>query len=550
MSTQAIEDTRSDAELISAVREGDLDAYGDLFDRHFMAAQRLARQLVSPGDADDLVSEAFMKVLGVLQRGGGPDIAFRAYLLTAVRRLRVDRIRATSKLQTSNDMEAFDPGVPFRDTSVEGFENEAAARAFASLPERWQLVLWHTEVEEQKPAEIAPLLGMSANSVSALAYRAREGLRQAFLNEHVADIEGETCRWTHDHIGPYIRNGLSRRDSGKVDRHLEECRACAAIYLELVDVNSNLGAIIAPLLLGGAAAGYLASTSAASAVGIGALIVGSLDRAKDFVVANAGVSAAGGVAAAAAVAGLTFVALADEPVRPPKEAAAAIAATSDPAPVVPSPSATTKGAQARRTPKPTAAPYITSAPTAATTRSTSVAPAPTADPTQAPTKDPTRDPTQDQTQGPTKDPTRDPTPTATPKPTPTATPTLKPTPTSTPTPTPTATQPPPPDLAISVSSSGRQGLDQDLAALTTGVLDGGSATVRISAVNVTSLTTADGRCQTQGADLVCTVTGSAPIAVRAERIPNGRASVTVTVSGTDVDPNPANNSATLVLDSK
>ena len=35
MSTQAIEETRSDAELISAVREGDLDAYGDLFDRHF-----------------------------------------------------------------------------------------------------------------------------------------------------------------------------------------------------------------------------------------------------------------------------------------------------------------------------------------------------------------------------------------------------------------------------------------------------------------------------------------------------------------------------------
>ena len=46
--------------------------------------------------------------------------------------------------------------MPFRDTAVEGFENAAAARAFASLPERWQLVLWHTEVEGQKPAEVAP----------------------------------------------------------------------------------------------------------------------------------------------------------------------------------------------------------------------------------------------------------------------------------------------------------------------------------------------------------------------------------------------------------
>ena len=376
MSAQAIEDTRSDAELISAVREGDLDAYGDLFDRHFLAAQRLARQLVSPGDADDLVSEAFMKVLGVLQRGGGPDIAFRAYLLTAVRRLRVDQIRSKSKLQTSDDMEMFDPGVPFRDTTIEGFESGAAARAFASLPERWQLVLWHTEVEEQKPAEIAVLLGMSANSVSALAYRAREGLRQAFLNEHVADIEGETCRWTHDHIGPYIRNGLSKRDVAKVDLHLEECRACAAIYLELVDVNSNLGAIIAPLLLGGAAAAYLASASAASAVGVGALILGFLDRAKDFVVANAGVSAAGGVAAATAVAGLTFMAISDGPVDSlPRRSLPPSLPTSDPAPTFTTPSATTKGAQARRTRSATTtAGDITSAPADPTTTPTSDAP--------------------------------------------------------------------------------------------------------------------------------------------------------------------------------
>ena len=190
-----------DAELISAVRGGDTDAYGALFERHVEAARRLARQLVSPGDAEDLVSEAFVKVLGVLQRGGGPDVAFRAYLLTAVRRLQVDRFRATSRLHTTDDMEAFDPGVPFVDTAVEGFESAAAARAFASLPERWQLVLWHTEVEGDRPADIAPLLGMSANSVSALAYRAREGLRQAFLTQHAAELEEGDCRWTHTQLG-------------------------------------------------------------------------------------------------------------------------------------------------------------------------------------------------------------------------------------------------------------------------------------------------------------------------------------------------------------
>ena len=95
-------DGRGDAELISAVRGGDVHAYGELFARHVEPARRLARGLVSAGDADDLVSEAFAKVLTVLQRGGGPDLAFRAYLLTAVRRLQVDRIRATSRLRTTD----------------------------------------------------------------------------------------------------------------------------------------------------------------------------------------------------------------------------------------------------------------------------------------------------------------------------------------------------------------------------------------------------------------------------------------------------------------
>ena len=299
MSTATSIDAASDAELISAVRGGDVDAYGTLFERHVDAARRLARQLVSPGDADDLVSEAFVKVLGVLQRGGGPDVAFRAYLLTSVRRLQVDRFRAGARLHTTDDMEAFDPGVPFRDTAVEGFESEAAARAFASLPERWQLVLWHTEVEGDKPADIAPMLGMSANSVSALAYRAREGLRQAFLTQHVAELEQDDCRWTHGQLGAYVRDAISRRDSAKVEQHLQECRSCMAIYLELTEVNSNLGALLAPLLLGGVATAYLGGAAASGGLPAGIGLVAG--RIRDLVGGNAATAAVAGVAVSTVV---------------------------------------------------------------------------------------------------------------------------------------------------------------------------------------------------------------------------------------------------------
>lgn len=290
-------DAPSDAELISRVRGGDVAAYGELFSRHVDAAKRLSRQLVRGPDADDLVSEAFAKVLTVLQGGGGPDVAFRAYLLTSVRRLHVDRIRSGSRLQTSDDMEAFDPGVPFQDTAVAAFESGAAAKAFASLPERWQLVLWHLEVEGQKPADVAPLLGMSPNSVSALAYRAREGLRQAFLTMHLNDISETDCRWVNEHLGAYVRNGLAKRESTKVQAHLDECRRCTAMYLELTEVNSNLRAILGPLLLGAAATGYLASSgTAAGGLGLSAMF----GRVRDTISANAGAATAGAVAAGVA----------------------------------------------------------------------------------------------------------------------------------------------------------------------------------------------------------------------------------------------------------
>jgi RNA polymerase sigma factor (sigma-70 family) len=310
--TQRIATGANDAELISRVRGGDVDAYGELFSRHVDAATRLARTLAGSADADDLVSESFVKVLNVLLGGGGPDIAFRAYLLTAVRRLHVDKVRATRRATPTDDLTPYDAGVPFKDTVISGFEGGAAARAFASLPERWQMVLWHLEVEGQKPADVAPLLGMSANSVSALAYRAREGLRQAFLQMHTADLVDENCRWTHDKIGAYVRNGLSRRDHDKVERHLDECRRCTAIYLELAELNTSLAAVIGPLVLGGAAAAYLAGSAAGATglVGLGAL----LGRARDVVVGNSQAAIAAGAAAGmAGVATAGFLILQDHP---------------------------------------------------------------------------------------------------------------------------------------------------------------------------------------------------------------------------------------------
>ncbi|WP_028851175.1 sigma-70 family RNA polymerase sigma factor [Thermocrispum municipale] len=293
----------SDAELIDAVRKGTISAYGTLYERHVQAAYNLARQLArSSAEADDLVAEAFAKVLDTLRAGKGPDSAFRAYLLTSLRHAAYDKTRKDKRVDLNEDMSEVSGAlgaaltVPFSDTAVAGLERTMAARAFARLPERWQAVLWHTEIEQQSPAEVAPLMGLTPNGVSALAYRAREGLRQAYLQVHLAETTADRCRATADKLGAWTRDGLSKRERAQVENHLDTCDQCRALAAELADVNGAIRAVVAPLVLGGAALGYLALAGAAK----GSAATAGAAAASAGAAAAAGSSSGGAASAGAA----------------------------------------------------------------------------------------------------------------------------------------------------------------------------------------------------------------------------------------------------------
>ena len=286
----------SDAELIAAVRAGDRAAFAQLYERHERAARRMARQLsASPHDVDDLVAEAFARVLDMLSAGRGPDSAFRAYLLTAVRNGMYERGRRSRRLELSDDMGRHDRGEPWVDPAEAELNSALAARAFASLPERWRTVLWYSEVEQESTAEVGSRLGLRPNAVAALAYRAREGLRQAFLQAHVSGCDEEACREAVARLGSWTRDRISTGDAARVEAHLATCRRCRQVAAELEEVNSGLRGLLAPLLLGGAATGPLAALLRDSAGGAstGAASAGA---------ASAGAASAGAGAASAAVA--------------------------------------------------------------------------------------------------------------------------------------------------------------------------------------------------------------------------------------------------------
>lgn len=179
-------DNLQDAVLVSMTRAGHDDAYAALYRRYSYGAIRLARHLGQREESDDIVAEAFARILDLLRRGKGPDEAFRGYLYTTIRHESGRRAKAERRTRPTDDVSAVDSAVPFDDRLLDGYEREVIRAAYESLPERWRTVLWHLEVEGRKPADVADVLGLSANGVSALGLRARAGLRVAYRLRQVA----------------------------------------------------------------------------------------------------------------------------------------------------------------------------------------------------------------------------------------------------------------------------------------------------------------------------------------------------------------------------
>ncbi|MDR6977189.1 RNA polymerase sigma factor (sigma-70 family) [Streptomyces sp. 3330] len=442
---------RADADLIGRMRSGDDTAYEELYRRHADAVRRYARTCCRDAHtADDLTAEVFARMLQAVRGGSGPEYAVRAYLLTCVRRVAADWTRSAKREQLVDDFavfaaqsarssEATDDTVPAGSfgaglelgadvRAMHEAEQSMAMQAFRSLPERWQAVLWHTEVEDESPSEVAMLFGLDANGTRVLASRAREGLKQAYLQAHVSATltSDEECAGYADQLGTYARRRLRTRAERGLRKHLEECAKCRLAALQIEEVAGSIPAVVPVAVIGWfGAAGYAkalalvaggAGAGAAGAAGAAAAASGSSSGAGagGGAVASEGLGApvkagiaAGVVAVAAAAVALALVGHSDPAARPearpPASAPAPVARPEEPTPT-PTPSK-------ERAPEPAAI-----VPAAASTPSRGPASTPTPTPTPTPSPTPVPDPT----------PPPTPTPTPTPAPTPPPAPSVYP----------------------------------------------------------------------------------------------------------------------------
>lgn len=222
-------------ELLVRAGAGDRQALADLYAAHRPLAEHVARRTCRPSDVDDVVSEAFAKIVEQIGRGGGPRVSFRAYLITAVRSASADLARRHARTFPTDDVElprrAASPSSssPDQPHSTLRLESELLSAAVATLPVRWQLAVWWVSVEARPLSEVGERLGINANAAAALAFRAREGLRDAYLALHVEHSADPSCApWRAD-LPAFVRGRLSTARTAGAIAHLRDCHPCRSV---------------------------------------------------------------------------------------------------------------------------------------------------------------------------------------------------------------------------------------------------------------------------------------------------------------------------------
>jgi len=157
---------------------------------HLDAAYRLARWLCrSPGDADDVVQEAFLRAYRAFDSLRGPDA--RAWLLAIVRNCHLSalaerRRRGHEPLAEEHEADSQAAVAPLPDPERDSIERDARRmleRLIAGLAPEHREVLLLRELEDMSYREIATVTAVPIGTVMSRLARARAALKVSWLEE-------------------------------------------------------------------------------------------------------------------------------------------------------------------------------------------------------------------------------------------------------------------------------------------------------------------------------------------------------------------------------
>jgi RNA polymerase sigma-70 factor (ECF subfamily) len=176
-------DRMSDAELVDRAREGDVDAFAELVDRHRARALRFAYGIAGD-DAEDAVQDGFVKAFRNLSSFRA-ESEFRPWLFTIIGNEARNRRRSTTRrLRLAERTTRLPTAMHAADD--EAVANETRARlvdAVSALPDRYREVVALRYFAGLSEAETAAVIGCPPGTAKSRLSRALERLRSELVGE-------------------------------------------------------------------------------------------------------------------------------------------------------------------------------------------------------------------------------------------------------------------------------------------------------------------------------------------------------------------------------
>lgn len=173
----------TDEALMQSVQGGDLEALGELFERHHRPVfQFLTRTTGNQSVAEDLVQEVFVRILKY-RHTYDPAGRFQTWLFRIARNARADYFRrrppVAEPVEQALDLPAATAGPEERlETHLYAQQLE---RALRQLPEEPRDLLVLARFHAMPYDDIAQLLGIKVGAVKVRVYRAIKQLRTQFF---------------------------------------------------------------------------------------------------------------------------------------------------------------------------------------------------------------------------------------------------------------------------------------------------------------------------------------------------------------------------------
>jgi RNA polymerase sigma factor (sigma-70 family) len=295
---------QSDERLIGFLRRGNMTAFEVLVSRYETRLMAFCRHLLgSREDAEDVLQEVLTAAFNAILADDRP-INVRPWLYRIARNRSLNHLRRIQAIGVdSMDHHLSEHGASTADKVHEREEFRLLVGDIHELPETQKTALVLREMDAMPYEQIAEAMETTVPSVKSLLVRARVSLAEA------SEARLLSCDEVRIELAE-IAEGLQRRPSPLVRRHLRNCKRCSEFRSQLKATNKALAALLplGPLAMlhkllfvhlghsasaGSGAAGAGSTAGAVGAAGAGAGAVGAGAAGAGAAGAGAGFGAAG-----------------------------------------------------------------------------------------------------------------------------------------------------------------------------------------------------------------------------------------------------------------